>query len=134
MDMTYAVRGDVGIVDSRMLGHRRRSTDILVAVLIDQRLQFLLSHLGLVEQHMVVHWTSRALDGSVGAQKEVVLKRMSDAGLNEGTWNISQRYKASLCPMITCLGAHSHSCPLCPSLGRSGRGDACHRPERQTGC
>ena len=83
MGMTYAVRGDVGIVDSRMLGHRRRSTDVLIAVLVDQSLQLLLSHHSFVEQHMVVHRTSCALNRSVGAQIEVVLEGMSDAGLDK---------------------------------------------------
>ena len=41
--------------------------DVLVALLVDERLQLLVGLLGLVQEHMVVHRTRGTLDGGVRA-------------------------------------------------------------------
>jgi hypothetical protein len=66
-----------------MLTDRRATPNILVALLVDESLELLISHFGLVDEHVVVHRTSCALDGAVRTQVEVVLEWRSDASLDE---------------------------------------------------
>ena len=83
--VSTAQRGDVSVVDGREDRDRSGSTNVLVGVLVDERLDLLVGPLRLVEKHVVVDGTSSALDGSVCAKVEVVLVRLSDASLNQST-------------------------------------------------
>lgn len=60
-----------------------RSTLVLVRLLVQDGVELVVRDVGLVEDHVVVGWTSGTLDGGVGAQVEVILVRVSDTLLDE---------------------------------------------------
>jgi hypothetical protein len=70
-------RCDVGVVNGGVHRHWGGRTSILVDLLVQDSLQLVIAHVGLVEDDMVVGWTRSALDGSVGAEVEVVLVGVS---------------------------------------------------------
>jgi hypothetical protein len=55
----------------------------LIRELIDHLLQIIDRNLGLIKENMVVNRASSALNGRVGVEIEVILKRMSDVGFNQ---------------------------------------------------
>ena len=55
----------------------------MIRELIDHLLQIIDRNLGLVKENMVVNRASSALNGRVGVEIEVILKRMSDVGFNQ---------------------------------------------------
>ena len=55
----------------------------MIRELIDHLLQIIDRNLGLIKENMVVNRASSALNGSVGIEIEVILKRMSDVGFNQ---------------------------------------------------
>ncbi len=57
----------------------------MIRELIDHLLQVIDRDLGLIKENMVVNRASSALNGSVGIEIEVILKRMSDVGFNQST-------------------------------------------------
>ena len=66
-------RRNVGVVDGRMNGHRSGRTGVLVHLLVQDCLQLVVAHVGLVEDDVVVGRARSALDGGVRAEVEVVL-------------------------------------------------------------
>jgi hypothetical protein len=66
-------RRDVGVVYGRVHRHRSCRTSILVHLLVQDGLQLVIAHVGLVEDHMVVRRTRSTLDGGVRTEVEVVL-------------------------------------------------------------
>lgn len=81
--VSTAQRSDVSVVDSREERNGSGGADVLVGVLVNQSLDLLVGPQGLVQENVVVDRTSGTLDGSVGAQVEVVLIRLGDAGLDK---------------------------------------------------
>ena len=65
--------------------YRRRAPHILVALLVNEGLELLIRHLALVDEDMVVHRTSCALDGAVRTQVEIILEGRGDARLDESS-------------------------------------------------
>jgi len=63
----------VGIVDGGVNGDRGGCTGVLVDLLVQDGLELVVAHLGLVEDDVVVGRARSTLDGSVRAQVEVVL-------------------------------------------------------------
>ena len=61
------------------------STDVLIRVLVDERVDLLLGPLRLFEEDIVMNGASGTLGGGVSAQVEVILEGPSDAGLDECT-------------------------------------------------
>ena len=55
----------------------------MIRELIDHLLQIIDRNLGLVKENMVVNRASSALNGRVGVEIEVILKRMSDVRFNQ---------------------------------------------------
>ena len=66
----------IGVVDRRVLGDRSSYANVLIALLVDKRLDLLIRHLGLIYENMIVHRTSRALDSRVAIKART-------GGLNE---------------------------------------------------
>lgn len=73
----------MSIVDRRMLRNRCGAPHILVALLVDKCVELLIGELSVVDEDMIMHGTSCALDGAVRTQVEIVLERCGDAGLDE---------------------------------------------------
>jgi hypothetical protein len=66
-------RCDVSVVNGGVNRHRSSRTSVLVDLLVQDGLQLVVAHIGLVEDDVVVGWTRSALESSVGAEVEVVL-------------------------------------------------------------
>lgn len=77
-------RRNVGVVDGRVNGHRSGRTGVLVHLLVQDCLQLVVAHVGLVEDDVVVGRARSALDGGVRAEVEVVLVRMNYARVDKG--------------------------------------------------
>ena len=73
----------MGVVHGREHRDGSGSTNVLVRVLVDERLDLLVGPCGLVEQDVVVNGACSTLDGSVCAKVEVVLVRLSDSRLDQ---------------------------------------------------
>jgi hypothetical protein len=80
-----AVSCQVSVVDGRVERDRSCGAHVVVRVLEDEGLELSSLPLALVEDALVVDGSSSTLDSHVGAEVEVKLKRMSTAGLHEGT-------------------------------------------------
>lgn len=76
-------RSNVSIVHSGEDRDRSSGADVLVRVLVDERLDLVVGPCGLVEQDVVVNGACSTLDGSVCTKVEVVLVRLSNARLDE---------------------------------------------------
>jgi hypothetical protein len=66
-------RCDVSVVNGGVNRDRGSRTSILVDLLIQNGLQLLVAHVGLVEDDVVVGGARSALESSVGTEVEVVL-------------------------------------------------------------
>lgn len=66
----------MSIVDGRVHRDWGCRTGVLINLLVENRLQLLIAHVGLVQDDLIVHWTSSTLDGCVRAKVEVVLVRI----------------------------------------------------------
>jgi hypothetical protein len=66
-------RCDVSVVNGGVNRDRGSRTSILVDLLIQNGLQLLVAHVGLVEDDVVVGGACSALESSVGTEVEVVL-------------------------------------------------------------
>lgn len=66
----------MSVVYSRVNGNRGRRTGVLIHLLVQNGLQLVIAHVGLIEDDMVVSGTRSTLDGSVRAEVKVVLMGM----------------------------------------------------------
>ena len=75
------VRSQVSVVDSWMKRNRSGGSHVLEGVLENKLLEFFAAPFRLIEDHLVMDWTSGTLDGNVRAKIKVKLKRMSNSRL-----------------------------------------------------
>ncbi len=93
---------------------RSRRPHVLVTVLVDEILELIGRHLGLVEEDMVMRWACRPLDGRMRVQVKVILERVGDISLHQGSrmWvHVLVSSRASLLgeeSNVMALRAHGH--------------------------
>lgn len=62
-----------------------RSADVLIRLLVDERLQVSVAHACFVQKYCVVHRPSSSFDGGVSAEIEIVFERMGNTSLDKST-------------------------------------------------